>query len=90
VQFEAGQRQRLKGLLEEHDALSRRKANHNLTFVELSFLQMAALGFQAKEIARHGHTIRAVKQALYRARVKIGARNTPHAIYLAMKDGIIR
>ena len=89
MQFEAGQRQRLKELLAQN-APSRLKISHNLTFSEHSFLQMVALGFRAKEMARHGHTIRAVKQALYRARVKLGARTTTHAVYLATKDGIIR
>lgn len=88
MEFEVGQRQRIKDLLEQN-APSRLKV-HNLTFIELSFLQMVAVGFLGKEMARHGYTIRAVKQALHRVRVKLGARNTPHAVYLAMKDGIIR
>ncbi len=90
MEFETGQRQRLKDLLGERDALSQQRARHNLTFAEHSFLEMAALGFRYKEMARHGHTVKAVKQAVYRARVKLGARNIAHAIYLATKDGIIR
>lgn len=88
MEFEVGQRQRLKKLLEP--IAPKQKTSHNLTFHELSFLQMVALGFRHKEMARHGHTVRAVKQAIYRARVKLGARNTFNAIYLATKDGIIR
>lgn len=86
MMFERNQRERLEELLHPSNLL----LQCDLSAMEIAFLNMVAMGFRPKEMARQGKTLRAVQESLYRTRIKLGARTTTHAVYLAMKDGIIR
>lgn len=53
-------------------------------------LRLVATGHTVEQTARAMHLSRsAVEKLLARARVKLGARNVTHAVYLAAKQGII-
>lgn len=61
-----------------------------LTQVELYALEQAARGVPAKELAELinvGES--AIELRIARARRKLGARNTTHAVVLAIKAGLI-
>lgn len=62
--------------------------NHDLSDAELAALRCAASGLSVVETA---HTLykgsETIKTQLTRARLKLGARNTTHAVALALADG---
>lgn len=63
------------------------QALESLTATELEALRGAALGETARETGRRlGKSEAAVKSRIRTARLKIGARNLPHAIYLCYRD----
>lgn len=64
---------------------------HDLTAAERDVLQHAADGRTVPETAvllTKGEAT--VKSQLLRARLKLGALNTTHAVAIAMRDGLIR
>lgn len=61
-----------------------------LTFHEIEALGLAARGCSMREIAGELHkSPETVKAQLGLARLKLGARNTTHAVALALSDGLI-
>lgn len=61
-----------------------------LAHQERRALYLISLGFQNKEIARlDGVTQDAVKERLRRARVRLGASNTTHAVAIAIRRGLL-
>jgi len=64
--------------------------NYDLTELELIILEGLAKGFQVKEIAfRLGEDYYPTRNKVRSIREKLKAENTNHAIYLAMKRGIL-
>jgi DNA-binding CsgD family transcriptional regulator len=62
-----------------------------LTEDELHALRYAAEGLTGIEASeRMGVSQKTGKARLDRARLRLGARNTPHAVAIAMREGLIR
>ncbi len=62
-----------------------------LTAREKQALEMAADGHRGKRIADSlGVGLKWVDVLLFRARMKLGARNTPQAVAIALRTGVIR
>lgn len=58
--------------------------------VELYLLEQVATGASAKQIAHDaGLSERAIENRMGSVRAKLGARNTTHAVVLAIKAGLI-
>lgn len=65
--------------------------DYRLTRRQVEILQCCAEGMMDKEIASAlGVTESTIKGHLYRIRRRLGARNTTHAVYTAMRLGLIR
>lgn len=61
-----------------------------LTEAEIEAVQLTAQGYTAKEIAEQlGKHEKAVVGTLARARRKLGARNTLHAVVIAIRQKLI-
>jgi DNA-binding CsgD family transcriptional regulator len=61
-----------------------------LTDAEIGALKKAARGDSAKQIAYdEGVTERAIENRMVSVRAKLNARNTTHAVVLAIKAGLI-
>lgn len=57
---------------------------------ELLALRMKAEGCTTQEIAGMTATpVETVKSQLKQARVKLGAKNTPHAVWVAIEQGLL-
>jgi DNA-binding CsgD family transcriptional regulator len=64
--------------------------SEQITYREMHILAMAAEGYSNKEIAENlGIKYQTVKNNLYRLTKKLGAKNTTHALLLAMDAGWI-
>jgi DNA-binding CsgD family transcriptional regulator len=62
----------------------------NLPECEHRYLALAAEGLTTKEIAREaGRSPETVKQALHNTRVRLSARDTTHAVAIAIRHGLI-
>lgn len=71
-------------------AVEREQRRHALTGIEVSCLEAASRGDSVSQIGKHYYASEdAVKSALTRARRKLGARNTTHAVVLAISRGLI-
>jgi len=68
-----------------------KNSNHNLTRRHVQILQLMARGLTSEETAKR-LGIDAKTVATHRAGllVRLNAQNAPHAIWLAMKRGLIR
>ena len=76
-----------KVIIDRHLAL---EPPTNLTDAELEALRMARDGLMLKEVAHHlGVSEGAIKQRLKSAKLKLGARNSTHAITKASQFGLI-
>ncbi len=63
---------------------------YRLTPKQKRILEAAALGLQLKEIGElHGIKLFTVREHLVRIRKRLGARNTTHAVAIAMKMSLI-
>ena len=72
------------------DAWGYSESRSHLTPREEQILQFVAHGWSAKEIARHiAIAPRTVERHIENARLKIGARNTPHMIACAFSTGAL-
>lgn len=68
-----------------------RNESLNLTERELEVLELAAAGNTKVEIADKLHkSPETVKNVEERIRRKLGARNTTHAVSIAIRDGVLR
>lgn len=70
---------------------SKFKVKHTrLTELEIEVVQLTSQGYTAKEIAEQlGKNEKAVVATLARARRKLGARNTLHAVVIALRQKLI-
>jgi DNA-binding CsgD family transcriptional regulator len=58
--------------------------------MELRYLSMVANGYTSREIARIlGKSEETVKSALKSVRKKLDAKNTPNAVWIAIRKGLI-
>jgi DNA-binding CsgD family transcriptional regulator len=63
---------------------------HSLTPPERQALSLAARGYSAKESAQAlGKSPETIKAQLGIARLKLGAKNSTHAVVIALNDGLI-
>jgi DNA-binding CsgD family transcriptional regulator len=64
---------------------------YTLTPHQIELLQCLAEGMSDKEVARaFGIGLRTVKTHLQQIRGRLGARNTTHAVFIALRLGLLR
>ncbi len=66
------------------------RRTQSLSLGEIKYIDLLKMGLSSKEMGKElNREESTVKNALYSARAKLGAKNSVHMVYICMKEGII-
>lgn len=77
--------------MEDAQTIHRLITSHPLTYKQIEVIQLSAQGYAEKEIAHMLQiTVKSVNSRKKQALIKLGAKNTPHAVYLMGRRGLLK